>query len=84
MRGPVLDPETTGTVHYEISETPEGLVFKTRLFVGGEMIFDTHTDPAILADCTLSEFNRLALIITSAAKATGEEFIDLISLKLWQ
>lgn len=84
VRGPQLPAEETVTVEYEIEETSEGLTVKTGLLVGEEMIFDTHAEPATLDKARLNEFNRISLNLTSVPKSTGEEFIDLISVKIWQ
>jgi hypothetical protein len=84
VRGPDVPAEQTVTVRYEIAETAEGVTVKTGLFLGEELIFDTSAEPARVANIRLNEFSRLALGATSTAKATGEEYIDLISAKLWQ
>jgi hypothetical protein len=84
LRGPDLPAEQTVTVRCEIKGTPEGLTMKTSVLVAGESIFDTSESPSILAGFTLQELQRMSMVVSTAPKGLGEEFFDLISLKVWQ
>ena len=84
LRGPDLPAGQTVTLHYEMKRTPEGLSMKTSVLVAGESIFDTSDSPSLLAGFTLQELNRLSIVVSSAPKGQGEEFLDLISVKAWQ
>ena len=84
LRGPDLPAEETVTVRCEIKGTPEGLTMKTSVLVAGESIFDTSESPSFLAGFTFEELQQMSIAVSTVPKGLGEEFFDLISLKVWQ
>lgn len=84
IRGPSLPAEEIVTILYQLTQTAEGLQVTTEVKTGEETLFETGSEPAFVENLTLDTFQRFDMVVSAAPGGTGEEFLDLISVKAWQ
>lgn len=79
-----LPSDEIATLKYELAQEPDRLTVKTSLVAGELDLFETDLEPATITGCKLSELNGLTLMVAHYVEDSGDDSIDLISIKAWQ
>ncbi|CAN5453784.1 hypothetical protein BH09VER1_BH09VER1_36310 [soil metagenome] len=83
--GPDVPSDEILTLRYEIAPNSNGLIVKTKLLSGSDLLFETQ-DPAVIKDKSLNELCGLWMMAMHYADGedTGGDSIDLLSINGWQ